>query len=250
VYLTGALCVEAGERVLFEDDLPGPQGRALLGMLAAEYRRALSRAELAEQLWGPRLPRAWEGSLKALVSKLRSSLSSAGLPGGELVGSAFGTYQFRLPAHSFVDVDAAAAAIHLAEAALARRELEHAAGEALVTRLITARPFLPGMEGDWAEAWRARLRELRIRAMECMAAVDLERGRATEAVRSCELALELDPLRESSRRALMRAHATAANVGKALSAYERCRATLGEELGALPSAATRAVHEELLQALC
>jgi len=45
----------------------------------------------------------------------------------------------------------------------------------------------------------------------------------------------------------MRAHAAAGNLGKALGAYERCRATLRERLGAIPSASTRDAHLELLR---
>jgi Bacterial transcriptional activator domain len=41
VYLTGELCLEAGERVLHERLLPGPQGRHLLAFLAAEHVRAV-----------------------------------------------------------------------------------------------------------------------------------------------------------------------------------------------------------------
>jgi hypothetical protein len=47
-------------------------------------------------------------------------------------------------------------------------------------------------------------------------------------------------------RMLMRAHAASGNVGTALRAYERCRATLRDQLGALPSPSTRAAHSQLL----
>ena len=40
VYLTGPLCLEAGEHLLAESALPGPQGRHLLGFLTAEHAAA------------------------------------------------------------------------------------------------------------------------------------------------------------------------------------------------------------------
>jgi SARP family transcriptional regulator, regulator of embCAB operon len=247
VYLTGPLCIEAGEHVLRESALPGPQGRHMLTMLAAEHARPLSRDELAEELWRGNPPVAWEGSLKALISKLRSSLAAAGLPATKLIANAFGAYQFRLPALGWVDTDAAASGVHLAEAALAAGDPDMTAGNALVTRLITARPFLQGVDGAWANATRQRLRELRIRAIECMAESHLQRGHGSEAIRSAELVLELDDMRESSWRTLMRAHAAVGNLGKALGTYERCRETLDRRLGAVPSASTRATHQELLR---
>ena len=153
-YLTGPLCLESGERLLPEAALPGPQGRHLLGFLIAEHARPLSRDELADELWPTALPAAWENSLKSLISKIRAALTHAGLPGTELIRNAFGAYQFRLPRDGWVDVDAATLSVHLAEAALAAGDLGTAARHAYVTRLITARPFLPGVEGEWAHAWQ------------------------------------------------------------------------------------------------
>jgi DNA-binding SARP family transcriptional activator len=247
VYLTGPLCLEAGEHLLAESALPGPQGRHLLGFLAAEHARPLSRDELASEIWQASLPPAWESSLKSIVSKVRAALGRAGLPGTELIPNAFGAYQFRLPGHGWVDVDAAVLAVHLAEAAAQGGDLDGAAGHAFVARLVTARPFLPGVEGMWADQRRRRLHELRIRAVECMAGVQLKRGQAAAAIQSAELLLELDELRESGWRILMRAHAAAGNVGTALRAFDRCRRTLREQLGAVPSPSTRAVHIELLR---
>lgn len=239
-YLTGPLCLESGDQLLAETALPGPQGRHLLGYLIAEHTRPLSRDELADQLWPTALPGAWETSLKSLISKIRAALIRAGLPGTELVRNAFGAYQFRLPSDGWVDVDAAALAVHLAEAALAAGDLDTAARHAYVTRLITARPFLPGVEGDWANAWRCRLEGHRIRAVECMANVQLRCGQTTAAIRSAELVLELDGLRETAWQILIRSHTAAGNPGSALHAYQRCRNILHQALGTAPSPGTRA----------
>jgi DNA-binding SARP family transcriptional activator len=247
VYLTGPLCLEAGEHLLAESALPGPQCRHLLGFLAAEHARPLSRDELAGEIWQASLPPAWESSLKSILSKIRAALSRAGLPGAELIRNGFGAYQFQLPRHGWVDVDAAVLAVHLAEAGLTGGDLDGAAGHAFVARLITARPFLPGVEGIWADEWRRKLQAFRIRAVECMAEVQLQRGQTSAAIQSAELVVGLDELRESGWRILMRAHAAAGNVGTALRAFERCRLTLREQLGTVPSPITRAVHSELLR---
>jgi DNA-binding SARP family transcriptional activator len=70
---------------------------------------------------------------------------------------------------------------------------------------------------------------------------------STAAIQSAELVLGLDELRESGWRILMRAHAAAGNVDAALRAFERCRLTLREQLGTMPSPNTRAAHSELLR---
>ena len=240
VYLTGPLCIESGENLLPETALPGPQGRLLLGFLAAEHARPVSRDELAAEIWPGGLPPAWEGSLKSLVSKVRAALTRSGLPGPELVRNAFGAYQFRLPPDGWVDVEAAALGVHLAEATLAAGEPGKAAGHAYVARLITAREFLPGLDGEWAHDWRSRLRDVRSRAVECMAEAELRCGQTSAAIRSAQLVLRLDDLRETAWQILMRAHAAAGNPAQAVRAYQRCRQTLQEQLDTAPSPRTRA----------
>lgn len=47
----------------------------------------------------------------------------------------------------------------------------------------------------------------------------------------------------------MRAHAAAGNIGTALRAFDRCRLTLREQLGTVPSPSTRAAHSALLRAV-
>jgi SARP family transcriptional regulator, regulator of embCAB operon len=213
----------------------------------ADRRKRLSTSSLPTLSAGY-LPSVWSCCAYRSASSAPPHIGAPlGLPGTELIRNAFGAYQFRLPGHGWVDVGAAVLAVHLAEAALESGDLDGAAGHAFVARLITARPFLPGIEGMWADEWRRRLQDLRIRAVECMADVQLRRGRTSAAIQSAELVLGLDELRESGWRILMRGHAAAGNVGTALHAFDRCRLTLREQLGAAPSPSTRAVHSELLR---
>ncbi len=246
VYLTGELALEAGERLVHEARLPGPQGRHLLALLISEHGRAVGLDELAEELWGPAPPAAWRTSIKALSSRLRRALSATGLDGAELLAGAPGVYRFRLPAGAWVDIDAALSATHAAEALLAGGDPARAGREALVARIITARPLLPGRTGPWVERRRAQLAAVRIRALECSARARIELGLASQAVRDMQLALEVEPLREPAWRLLMDAHAAAGDTASALAAYERCRALLAERLGVGPSAPTRRHHSMLL----
>jgi DNA-binding SARP family transcriptional activator len=241
VYLAGPVCVEAGDVLVTERSLPGPQGRLLLAVLAAEHARPLGREQLADVLWRDRPP-AWHVALRALVSRLRGALAVAGVP----VRHAFGAYHLGLPGEGWVDVHAALASGHEADAALDAGDPARAASSALVARLITARPFVPGAEGPWAEGWRRRLADLRLRALEAGGAAHLALGAFAAAAEDAELALALDPVRESAWRLLMRAHAGAGNVASALAAYGRCCAALADRLAVAPSPPTRAVHAELL----
>lgn len=246
VYLCGEVFVEDAGRLLHERLLPGPQGRHLFAFLAAEHSRAVGHDELVEELWGNAPPRAWAASLKALASRIRTALTAAGLDGPRLVAGAPGVYRFRLPDDGWLDVDAARSATHDAETLLAAGDLDGAAREAFVARLITARPLLPGQTGPWLEHCRRRLADLRIRSLECSARVHMAGGAPARAVRDAQLAVEAAPLREPAWRLLMDSHAAAGDTASALDAFARCRLTLRETLGVGPSPATRERHSTLL----
>lgn len=245
-YVTGEVCVEAGERLLHERVLPGPQCRHLLAFLVSEHTRAVAHDEIAEELWDHSPPAAWTTSLKVLVSRTRAALAAAGLDGATLIGASPGAYRFRLPAAAWVDLDAARYAAHTAEACLTRGDLDEAAREAFVARLISARPILPGRTGPWLERCRRSLAEIRIRAVECSARAHLAAGVPNRAIRDAQLAVELAPLREQGWQLLMDAHAAAGDVASALEAYSRCQLSLTDALGVGPSATTRERHRALL----
>ena len=240
VFLAGGLCIETADGLLLEGAIPGRQARHCFARLVAARGRPVSREALADELWPGDLPAAWETALRAIVSKLRAVLADSGVAGASIAALS-GSYQLDLPADAWVDIDAAADAIHQAEAALARRRTEVACGWSLVARAISSRPLLPGIEGAWLELERGRLEDIRVRALSCLAEVWIQRGDAALAARDALEALRLDPLREISHRLLIRAHLAAGDRGAAIKAYEACRRTLGEELGVVPSPETAAL---------
>lgn len=247
VHLAGTMCLERGDVLVPESRLPGRQGRLAFAMLAAERERALSKEELADELWSDELPKAWEVALRAILSKLRGVLAEAGLDGQAALAHAFGCYQLRLPSDAWVDLDAAADAVHRAESALRDGDPADAMGWSLVANAIARRGFLPGEDGAWATRRRRELQTVRVRALECRAQILVERGSPEAAVRDVETVLDLEPFRETAYRLLMRAHVAAGNPAEALRAFERCRTTITRELGVDPSAETEALYLDILR---
>jgi DNA-binding SARP family transcriptional activator/streptogramin lyase len=246
ISLTEHLAVEANGTRLDEQRFPGRQGRILFAYLAAQKGRPVARDELAELLWGDELPATWEKALRVLMTKLRTLLSECGIDGGSALTSAFGCYQLTLPEGAWIDVHAAANAVERAETALAAGELDYARAQAATAAELARRVFLPGEDGPWVEHQRRELRDLLVRALECLRDVALAGGEFGEAVRYAAEISELEPFRESSYRALMQAHAAAGDRAEALRVYERCRRFLADELGAYPSPESQAVYLELL----
>jgi DNA-binding SARP family transcriptional activator len=241
--------VEVDGRLFDQAAFPGQQGRVAFAFLAGERSRPVGRSELTDALWPTEAPPSCETALNAIVSKLRSLLGRAGLDGSAALASTPGCYQLRLPGKSWVDLEAAADAIHEAEAALRARDPARAYGPSAVAHHIARRPFLPGEEGAWVEARRARLRSVLLRALECRSEVYLWNAEFPLAIEAaCDL-IALEPLRESGHRLLIRGLAAAGNTAEALSAYERCRKLIAEELGVDPSRQTKAAYEAVLRSL-
>jgi DNA-binding SARP family transcriptional activator len=245
LYLAGTVMIERGDVLVSEERLPGRQGRIAFVMLVAE-RSPLAKDAIAEELWSGEPPASWDVALRALMSKIRAAIADVGLDGDALT-HAFGCYQLHLPADAWVDVQAAADAVHRAETALEGGDLEGAMGWSLAANAIARRGFLPGEGGPWATQRRADLQDVPVRALECRAGTLLARGQHEAAARDAERVIVLEPFRESSYRIVMRAQADAGNRAQALRAYERCRATLADDLGTDPSPETEALYVEILR---
>ena len=245
--MTERLALEANGTRVDEQRFPGRQGRILFAYLAAQKGRPIPRDELAELLWGEELPATWEKALRVLMTKLRTLLTECGIDGAAALTSAFGCYQLTLPAGAWIDVHAAAVGVERAEAALTAGDLDGARTQASNASELARRVFLPGEEGPWVEDQRRDLRDILVRALECLRDAALAKGEFGEAVRYADEVTELEPFRESSYRALMQAHAAAGDPAEALRVYERCRRFLADELGAYPSPESEAVYLELLR---
>jgi SARP family transcriptional regulator, regulator of embCAB operon len=230
IQLCGQLAVVVdGERV--EQRLPGRQGRLLFAFLTLNRRRSPARSEVLDALW----PDGRDGGLAPLLSKLRRVAPVTGM-------------HLALPPETWVDVEAAADAVHRAESALAQREFARAWAPAQVALFTAARPLLPGEEAPWLDVERGRMTELHLRALEAYAAATLGVG-GTElaaAVRAGRELTRLEPYRESGWRILMEALSAEGNTAEALQTYERLRTLLREELGVAPSGPTQELHRSLL----
>ena len=240
LYLTGRLVAELGERRFDERRLPGRQGRRAFAYLTLERTRPVPIDELADAVWSTASPAgAWETALSAIVSKLRACLR--GLDSRCTVTTAAGCYQLVLPPDAWVDVEAARRALDEAEGHVRSGRTKVAWGPGNVAASIAARPFLPGVDGEWIGRARDTLRSVRVRAPECLAAVALANAEHPLAAQLAGEVIELEPFRETGWQRLIRALADGGNRAEALRAYAECKKLLADELGIAPSPETEAV---------
>ena len=123
---------------------------------------------MAEALWREPDPAAVDARLNPLLSKMRRVFGADAVDGRS-------TIRLCLP-EAWVDLEAAAEAIHRAESSVAQQGWARAWGPALTALFVAERDFLPGEDGPWIDEIRDQLTQLRLRALECYAASGLGLG--------------------------------------------------------------------------
>jgi DNA-binding SARP family transcriptional activator len=99
--------------------------------------------------------------------------------------------------------------------------------------------LLPTWDDDWLVLERERHRQLRLHALENLAARLCRQGRYDEALSAALASVAGEPLRESAHRRVIEVHLAEGNAAEALRQYESFRVLLRDELGLAPSPAIR-----------
>lgn len=100
---------------------------------------------------------------------------------------------------------------------------------------LFAKELLPGWCDEWAVVERERVRQLSLHALEAMSERMLSEGLWGSAIQAALAAVNLDPLRESSRRCLISIHLAEGNRSEAIRAYDEYADLLRREIGIDPS---------------
>lgn len=102
-------------------------------------------------------------------------------------------------------------------------------------RASLTKDILPHWDDFWVTLERERYRQLRLHALETLAARMIDDDRPLDAVDIALDAVLAEPLRESAQLLLIRAHLAAGNRAAAMAQFERVRRLLADELGVDPS---------------
>ncbi|MFB6274098.1 MAG: tetratricopeptide repeat protein [Salinibacter sp.] len=226
--------------------------RALFQILIGDRGHPFSKDRLIEWLWPDSELGSAEANLRGRVQELRQLLEPDLERGTESHYIQTVREGYRFSQHADCDVDAEAFERHLNDADRRYREGALAEARSAYERAVECcdGDYLPDAPyEDWALDRREHWRRRHLAALERLAELNVRLGDLPEARGHCLQVLEQDPHRESAWRQLMQVDWAAGERTEALRAYERCRETLREARGELPSSATQTLHERIREGL-
>ncbi|MFH8621940.1 BTAD domain-containing putative transcriptional regulator [Streptomyces vietnamensis] len=196
----------------------------VLAFIALCSRAAVPRSLIAGTLWPDVPDRCAQANLRSALSRLRDTGKRA---------LDIGTSEVRLARDAVVDFRCATS---LAQAVLDPTSTRNGTpGPTMATVEALAVDLLPGWYDDWAQLEAERWRQLRLHALETLAKTFTAAERYAEAVAAARTAVHADPLRESSRICLVRAHLAEGNPSEALHEFRDYARRLKAELGLHPT---------------
>lgn len=222
--------------------LRGPRHREVLGLLLAARGRVVPVSSLVDEIWADDPPVRAVGSVRTFISDLRRVLEPDRARPAVLVTDGTG-YALRTTADA-VDADRFEAAVRAAEDARPETSVRLLA-EAL--REWKGEAYADFADADWADGERARLDELRDRAVEHLAAAHLELGRHDEAIALVRPRVRSHPWREEGWRILALAMYRSGRQAEALAALAEARGSFADRLGLDAGATLQALERDILR---
>ena len=209
--------------------IPNKKNRAILAILALSPGSQATRERICGLLWGDRGEEQARSSLRQSLAVLRKEL---GETGSQLLQTFDDRVALRAEALA-VDVASFLSLSQMKDAGSLSQAAALYQGQLLADTSIRDASF-----EDWLTNERRRLADRAIDVLDRLASLDQLQDRAGHARRL----VQLDPLREASHRALMRAYAEAGETALALQQFEACRAMLKAEYGVEPADETLALR--------
>lgn len=235
----GPLQVVDGDR---EITVPAGRLRVLLAALVCNANRVVSVSELVSYLWDEPGPGA-HSTVRSYVRRLRACLREVD-PTRVFV-------RLRNPGYVLDVADDEVDLLRFRSIVAAAHEIDDPAraAEALRSALSLWRgePLADVRSDELSRSLVAALEEERTRAIEDRVDRELAAGRHGALVGELTAFVERYPLRERFWGQLMLALARGGRQAEALSAHQRLRAILSEELGIDPGAEVQRIHEAILR---
>ena len=226
--------------------LGGPMAQRLLAALLVDAPRPVDRDTLIERLWGDCPPATATTALQVHVSHARRALEPDHRRGVGSVLRTTGDGYALVVDRAQIDADHFESLVHRAEER-SPVDPQRALGDVEAARALwRGRPWGALADEGWLRGHVVRIEELRRRADEVWADVQLALGRHELIIDSLTAAVEEEPLRERRWEQLMLAQYRCGRQANALRGFQDARRVLIEELGIEPSPSLRALDQAVL----
>jgi len=217
------------------------KAKEILCYLIVNRRGSVTRDALAELIARTLPHQKSRKALRHALWQLRGGLSQGRrICSARLLGSGEGWVQFKPDEEVWVDTAefeslASSAGTLLGDVPIDPRALSRAAD-------LHRGEFLQGWDHDWCDRERRRLKQIYLEVLDALVTYceSLDHGNA--GVAYATRALDIDPARECTHRALMRLYVSAGDRASALHQFERCVSALRKHLKVDPDAETLALE--------
>jgi adenylate cyclase len=238
IELFGGLRVRRGAQIITR--FPTRRAGALLAYLAYFLDRSHPRERLIELLWPEVDPEAGRRNLSQTLFLLRRELEVPSLPSAALIEAS------RLS----IGLNAAVVTTDVADYEQGLATAVQASSAERVEWLTRAvalyrAQLLPGWYEEWIPAEQDRLAEAYVQALRQLRTHWEQAGDLHQAVHYARQEVRVDPFREGAQRELIRLLAAVGQASAALRQYAMLERLLQQELGAVPSAGTRSLVDEI-----
>lgn len=241
----GPLEVIDGGRLV---DITAPKQRAVLAALLVGANQVVSVDRMIEHLWGDEPPHRASATVQVYVSNLRRAFEPHRAPrsGGRVLLSVPPGYVLVVdPGH--LDAARFTADVSAGHAHLAGGSPEAAKNVLDAALDLWRGPAYAEFAGEpFVQAETTRLEMLRVVAGEIRAEADLALGRHVAAASELQAMTALHPFREGLWASYLLALYRTGRQVDALRAYQRCRATMTEELGIGPGPVLQRLEAAIL----
>ena len=226
---------------------PSQRAASLLKFLLLNHGQPVRREVLMETFWPGFSPKSARNNLNVTVYQLRGQFRSHDPSRTQIVYHG-GSYRLDPSLSYRVDVDDFTRAAAQGHRAADATDLDSAVTWYQRARALYCGPLLEDEpSGDWFSEAQRRLHLDHCAVLERLCAALLDLDEPSEALAVASQLLEADPCRESAHQLLMRAYAVLRQPHLIVQQFQRCQATMRQELAVEPSPATLDLYMSLLR---
>jgi len=220
--------------------------QALLSYLLLQRHRTHPRETLAGLFWGDYSQEKARGSLNTALWKLKKALEPRGIPSGTYLNTRPGEVSFNKESQYWLDVEVFERNIKRAIWCSIKAIEEPQISELEHTLKLYKGELLEGYFDDWTLRERERLHVLYVKSLFHLLQYYGLQGEYDKAITYGQRLLELDPLRETVHREMMKLYIDNGQRVSALRQYDVCCKMLAKEFGVSPMEETQALYTHIM----